>query len=137
MKRTAIARWKGTGKEGEGNLTTQSTVLDKTPYSWKSRFADGKGTNPEELIGAAHAGCYTMKLSFLITDAGYTPGEIETTAGIDLEDGKISRSHLVVKAKVPGMSNDKFQECAEDARANCPVSQALNMEITMEATLET
>ncbi len=137
MKRTAIARWKGSGKEGEGNLTTQSNVLDKTPYSWKSRFADGTGTNPEELIGAAHAGCFTMKLSFLIGDAGFTPEEIETTAGIDLEDGKISKSHLVVKAKVPGMDNEKFQECAEDARANCPVSQALSMEITMEATLLT
>ena len=136
MKRVATAHWEGTGKDGQGHLSTQSTVLDKTQYSYKSRFEEGKGTNPEELIGAAHAGCFTMKLSFLITDAGYTPGSIDTTASITMEEGKFLGSHLVVKAKVPGMHEEEFRKCAEEARDNCPVSKALNMEITMEATLE-
>ncbi len=135
MKRTATAVWNGSGKEGNGNLTTQSTVLNKTQYSFNSRFADGIGTNPEELMAAAHAGCFTMKLTFVLGAAGFTPDELETSCAISLEDGVITTSALVVKAKVPGITNEKFQECAADAKANCPVSKAYNMAITLEASL--
>lgn len=135
MKRTATAVWNGSGKEGNGNLTTQSTVLNKTQYSFNSRFADGIGTNPEELMAAAHAGCFTMKLTFVLGAAGFTPDELETSCAISLEDGVITSSALVVKAKVPGITNEKFQECAADAKANCPVSKAYNMAITLEASL--
>ncbi len=135
MKRTATAVWNGSGKEGNGNLTTQSTVLNKTQYSFNSRFADGIGTNPEELMAAAHAGCFTMKLTFVLGAAGFTPDELETTCAISLEDGVITSSALAVKAKVPGITAEKFQECAADAKANCPVSKAYNMAITLEASL--
>ncbi|HEX7692349.1 MAG TPA: OsmC family protein [Sediminibacterium sp.] len=135
MKRTATAVWNGSGKEGNGHLTTQSTVLNKTQYSFNSRFAEGIGTNPEELMAAAHAGCFTMKLSFVLGAAGFTPDEIETSCAITLEDGVIKSSHLTVKAQVQGITPEKFQECAADAKANCPVSKAYNMEITMEAGL--
>jgi len=135
MKRTATAVWNGSGKEGNGNLTTQSTVLNKTQYSFNSRFADGIGTNPEELMAAAHAGCFTMKLTFVLGAAGFTPDELETSCAISLDDGVITSSALVVKAKVPGITNEKFQECAADAKANCPVSKAYNMAITLEASL--
>lgn len=135
MKRTATAVWNGSGKEGNGHLTTQSTVLNKTQYSFNSRFAEGIGTNPEELMAAAHAGCFTMKLSFVLGAAGFTPDEIETSCAITLEDGVIKSSHLTVKAQVQGITPEKFQECAADAKANCPVSKAYNMEITMEASL--
>ena len=135
MKRTATAVWNGSGKEGNGNLTTQSTVLNKTQYSFNSRFADGIGTNPEELMAAAHAGCFTMKLTFVLGAAGFTPDELETSCAISLEDGVITASALVVKAKVPGITNEKFQECAADAKANCPVSKAYSMAITLEANL--
>ena len=135
MKRTATAVWNGSGKEGNGNLSTQSTVLNKTQYSFNSRFADGIGTNPEELMAAAHAGCFTMKLSFVLGAAGFTPDSIETSCAISLEDGVITKSDLVVKASVPGITAEKFQECAADAKANCPVSKAYNMEISLEAGL--
>jgi len=135
MKRTATAVWNGSGKEGNGSLTTQSGVLDKTQYSFNSRFAEGKGTNPEELLAAAHAGCFTMKLSFVLGAAGFTPDSIETVAAVTLDNGVISTSHLTVKAKVPGIEAAKFQECASDAKANCPVSKVLNAEISMEASL--
>lgn len=135
MKRTATAVWNGSGKEGNGTLSTQSTVLKGAQYSYKSRFEEGIGTNPEELIAAAHAGCYTMKLSFVLGAAGHEPSNIETTCVITLENGAITNSHLTVKATVPGMDAAKFQECAEDAKANCPVSKALNMDISMEASL--
>ncbi len=135
MKRTATAIWNGSGKEGNGNLTTQSTVLNKTQYSFNSRFADGIGTNPEELMAAAHAGCFTMKLSFVLGAAGFTPENIETSCVITLGDGVITNSDLVVKAKVPGITSEKFQECAADAKANCPVSKAYNMAIGMQASL--
>lgn len=135
MKRTATAVWNGSGKEGNGTLSTQSTVLNKTQYSFNSRFAEGVGTNPEELMAAAHAGCFTMKLSFVLGAAGFTPDTIETACVITLEDGSITKSELTVKATVPGMTAEKFQECAADAKANCPVSKAYNMEITMEASL--
>ena len=135
MKRTATAVWNGTGKEGSGNLSTQSNVLNKTQYSYNSRFAEGTGTNPEELIAAAHAGCFTMKLSFVLGAAGFTPDSIETLATVTLENGAITNSHLSVKARVPNIDKQKFDECAADAKANCPVSKALNTNITMEASL--
>ena len=135
MKRNATAVWNGTGKEGKGNLTTQSTVLNKTQYSFGSRFEEGVGTNPEELMAAAHAGCFTMKLTFVLNAAGFTPDEINTTCSITLDNGAITKSELVVRATVPGIDAAKFTECAEDAKANCPVSKAYNMEITMDASL--
>jgi osmotically inducible protein OsmC len=135
MKRTTTVIWKGSGKEGSGNITTQSGALDKSPYAWNTRFENGKGTNPEELIAAAHAGCFTMKLSFLLTDAGFKPDTIETTAEVTLEKDAISHSHLKVKANVPGISTQKFEECANNAKENCLVSKALNLSITMDASL--
>jgi len=135
MKRTATAVWNGSGKEGKGSLTTQSNTLNKTQYSYKSRFEEGTGTNPEELIAAAHAGCYTMKLSFVLGGAGFEPESLETTCEVTLDNGTITTSHLTVKAKVPNISADKFKECAEDAKANCPVSKALNVTISMDASL--
>jgi len=135
MKRTATANWQGTGKEGKGNLTTQTGVLNKTPYSYSSRFEEGAGTNPEELIAAAHAGCFSMKLSFLISGAGFTPENIETKATITLENGAITNSHLVLYAKVPNLDKARFDEFVEDAKHNCPVSKLLNTNITLEATL--
>jgi osmotically inducible protein OsmC len=136
MKRTATAVWNGSGKEGNGKLSTQSNTLKQTAYSYKSRFEEGTGTNPEELIAAAHAGCFSMKLSFVLGAAGFTPESIETTSTVTLEDGAIKSSQLNVKAQVPGISDDQFQECAEDAKTNCPVSKVLNAQITMNATLE-
>ncbi len=135
MKRNATAVWNGSGKEGSGHLSTQSTVLDKTQYSYKSRFEDGVGTNPEELVAAAHAGCFTMKLTFVLNEAGFTPDEIETKCDITLENGAITESHLTVKAKVPGISAEKFEESAKDAKENCPISKLLNTNITYEASL--
>lgn len=135
MKRTATAIWNGSGKEGNGTLSTQSTVLNKTQYSFNSRFAEGVGTNPEELMAAAHAGCFTMKLSFVLGAAGFTPETLETSCAISLEEGVITRSDLSVKAKVPGITPEKFQECAADAKVNCPVSKVYNMEISLEAIL--
>ncbi len=135
MKRSATAVWNGSGKEGTGTLSTQSEVLSKSQYSYNSRFEQGIGTNPEELIAAAHAGCFSMKLSFILGEAGFTPDSIETTAGIELVKDALTNSHLVVKAKVPGITPEKFKECAENAKANCLVSKALNMNITMEAQL--
>ena len=135
MKRTATAVWNGSGKEGSGKLTTQSTVLQQTQYSYKSRFEEGTGTNPEELVAAAHSGCYSMKLSFILGAAGFVPESIETTAAIDFENGVVAGSHLTVKAKVPGISAEKFKECADDAKANCPISKALSIPISMDASL--
>ncbi len=135
MARNATAVWNGSGKEGSGHLTTASTVLNKTQYSFKSRFEEGVGTNPEELIAAAHAGCFTMKLSFVLGEAGFTPDEIETKCEITFDSGVITKSHLIVKAKVPGISKDKFDECAANAKENCPVSKVLSTSITMDASL--
>lgn len=135
MKRNATAVWNGTGKEGTGHLTTQSTVLNKTPYSFKSRFEDGVGTNPEELIAAAHAGCFTMKLSFDLNAAGFTADNIETLCDIVLDNGSITSSTLTVNAKVPNIDEAKFKEIAEGAKANCPISKLLSTNISMNATL--
>lgn len=135
MKRSANAEWLGSGKEGKGNLSTQSTTLNKTQYSFSSRFEEGVGTNPEELIAAAHAGCFSMKLSFVLGAAGFTPDAIHTKCTITLDNGAITSSHLVCTATVPGITAEKFAECAADAKQNCPVSKLLNTEITMEASL--
>lgn len=135
MKRKATAVWIGTGKEGNGYLTTQSTVLNKTQYSFNSRFAEGIGTNPEELVAAAHAGCFTMKLSFVLGEAGYTPEKLNTDCVITFENGIISESHLVLQASVQGISQKKFEECVKDAELNCPISQLLKTSITVDASL--
>ena len=135
MKRSATAQWKGTGKEGMGKVTTQSGVVKNKKYDFRSRFDDGIYTNPEELIAAAHACCFSMKLSFVLGAAGFTPRKIETVCSITLENGAITGSHLEVKAKVPRMKADKFAECAAEAKENCPVSKLLNTTITMEASL--
>src|SRR3977135_427772 len=140
MKRIGKAHWKGTFKDGGGELTTQSTTLNNTQYSFKTRFADGVGTNPEELIAAAHAGCFTMALSAEITKAGLTPESIETTAVLTLdgsaEKPTITKIHLTTKAKVPGLDKAKFAELAHNAEVGCPVSRVLKAaEITLDATL--
>lgn len=135
MKRTASANWQGSGKEGHGTVSTQSTVLDGTQYSFNTRFADGIGTNPEELVGAAHAGCFTMKLSFVIGEYGLTAENIDTKATVTFENGAIPNIHLSVKASVPGMTAEQFAEAAQNAKANCPISKLLNTDITMDAEL--
>lgn len=135
MKRKATAVWNGSIKEGEGFLTTATKVLNNTAYSFNSRFAEGTGTNPEELIAAAHAGCFSMKLSGVLTEAGQAPESIETECTVSIDNFVIGSSHLVVKVKAPGLDAEKFQEYAKDAKENCPVSQALKMEITMDAQL--
>ena len=135
MKRRAEAVWNGTIKDGSGHLTTQSTTLNQTQYSFNSRFAEGVGTNPEELLAAAHAGCFTMKLSADLTEAGYTPEELKTSSSITLDNGKITLSALKLSAKVPGISNDEFQKIAKGAKENCPVSGAFSFELTLEAEL--
>lgn len=135
MKRNATAVWNGTGKEGKGNLTTQSTTLNQTQYSYGTRFEEGVGTNPEELIAAAHAGCFTMKIAFLLNAAGFTADQIETRCDINLEDGAIKGSHLNVKAIVPNISKDQFDTIVEDAKTNCIISKLLNADITHEAVL--
>lgn len=135
MKRNATANWKGSGKEGKGVLTTQSSVLKDTQYSFSSRFEQGIGTNPEELVAAAHGGCFAMKLSFVLGEAGFTPEDLTVNCTVTFEDGKISSSHLKLVGKVPGISKEKFEECAADAKANCPISKSLDTTITMEAIL--
>lgn len=136
MKRNATAVWSGSGKEGNGQVTTQSTALNQTQYSFNSRFAEGVGTNPEELIAAAHSSCFTMKLSFSIGEAGFKPETLETTCYIDFVNGSITESHLLVKAKVPAISREAFDNCVKDAELNCPVSRVLNAKISVEALLE-
>ena len=135
MKRNATAVWNGTIKEGKGNLTTQSGVLKKTPYSFKMRFEDEPGTNPEELIGAAHAGCFTMQLSANLSKEDFNPVELETKCEITFEDGTVKKSHLTLEAKVPGISQEKFDELVKHAKENCPISKLLKAEITLDSTL--
>ncbi|MGX5818463.1 OsmC family protein [Chitinophaga lutea] len=135
MKRSASANWQGTGKEGKGTVSTETGVLKNTPYSFSSRFESGAGTNPEELIAAGHAGCFSMKLSFLISGEGLTPTSIDTKSIVTFEAGAIPNIHLEVKASVPGLDAAKFAALAEDARANCPISKLLNTNITMDAQL--
>lgn len=135
MKRSATANWKGSGKEGSGKLLTQSGVIKNKAYDFRSRFEDGTYTNPEELVAAAHAGCYSMKLSFVLGAAGFTPSRIETKCTITLEAGVITSSHLEVRAKVPKLKAKNFPQYAEEAKANCPISKLLNTEISMDAQL--
>ena len=135
MKRNATAVWNGSLKEGTGKLTTQSTTLNDTQYSFKSRFEEGVGTNPEELIAAAHSGCFTMQLSAYITEAGFEIETIETKCDIDLVDGTILTSHLTVQAKVNGITDDAFQQLVTKAEKNCPISKVLNAAISSTATL--
>ena len=135
MKRNATAVWKGSLKEGKGALTTQSTTLNNTQYSFGSRFEEGVGTNPEELVAAAHSGCFTMQLSAFIGEAGFTPDTLETKCVIDFQNGAIVSSTLTVEAKIPGISDDTFQELVTKAEKNCPISKLLNTKISSSATL--
>lgn len=139
MKRFATSVWNGTGKEGTGHLTTQSATLSETPYSFNTRFGDGKGTNPEELIAAAHAGCFNMALSFALSGAGFTPASLTTLATLTMEQQEggftITAMHLDLTAKVLGIDPDKFAEIAAGAKANCPVSKVLNSAISLDAKL--
>ncbi len=135
MKRNATAVWQGTGKEGKGHLTTQSGVLNKTQYSYTSRFEEGTGTNPEELVAAAHAGCFTMKLSFNLVAAGFVADQLETKCEVTLEEGKITTSHLTLSAKVKGLTKEKFDELVAAAKSDCPISKSLNTNITVKASL--
>ncbi|HLP20519.1 MAG TPA: OsmC family protein [Chitinophagales bacterium] len=135
MKRSATANWKGSGEEGKGLLSSQSTVLNSAQYSFGTRFENGVGTNPEELIAAAHAGCFTMKLSFALAEAGFKSENIDTKCDITFENGAVTESHLTVKATVPGIDADKFKEVAADAAANCPISKLLSCKISHEASL--
>jgi osmotically inducible protein OsmC len=142
MNRKANAVWNGTGKEGTGTVTTQSGALKSLPYSWKTRFGDESGlsgTNPEELIAAAHASCFTMATAFQLSGAGFVPGELKTEANVVMENNagtfKMSKIHLTLTATVPGIENAQFQELATKAKEGCPVSKVLNLEITMEAKL--
>ena len=135
MKRSAQAVWQGTIKEGKGNLTTQSKTLEETQYSFKSRFEEGTGTNPEELIAAAHAGCFTMKLSANLSEANFVPKELKTECKIALEDGVVTASELTLTAAVDGVTEDKFAELVKDAEENCPISKLLDTKISVSYTL--
>jgi len=139
MIRKAKAVWRGTGRDGDGDLSTDSGVLAQTPYSYRTRFENEKGTNPEELIAAAHAGCFTMALAFQLQTAGYTPTELTTEAAVSLEpEGQgfaIKRSALTLRASVPMLDEATFRQLAEAAEKNCPVSKVLRAEITLDAKL--
>lgn len=140
MKRSASAVWQGSLKEGKGTLTAPGGALKNTEYSFGSRFASGAGTNPEELIAAAHAGCFAMALSAALGEAGFTPTRLESSAELSFDNvapkgWTITASHLTLKAQVPGITPEKFQEIAAKAKANCPVSRVLNAEISLDATL--
>ncbi|MES2494594.1 MAG: OsmC family protein [Pseudomonadota bacterium] len=138
--RSASAHYSGMGKDGKGSVSTQSGVLEGQPYGFNTRFADGKGTNPEELVAAAHAACFTMALSFALAKAGYADGELDTTAKVSLdqegEGFRISKSALTLTARVPGIDEEEFGRIADDAKANCPVSKLLNADVTLERTLK-
>ena len=134
MKRTAKAHWNGTLKDGKGEISTQSTTLNNTQYSFKTRFEDGVGTNPEELIAAAHAGCFTMAVGAALTQAGFTPGDLSTDAILDLDTAALTITgiHLELKGSaINGVSEDTFKQIAEGAKANCIVSKALSVPITL------
>ena len=139
ITRTASALWEGTGKEGKGALSTQSGVLSTTPYGFNTRFGDTKGTNPEELLAASHAGCFSMALAFALTAAGFTPTRIATSAAVTVEsDGpgfKISKSALKLEASVPNITQEQFKTIAEGAKAGCPISKVLKADITLDWNL--
>lgn len=136
MKSTATARWEGALKEGKGVLNSKSKILENTPYNFKMRFEDEPGTTPEELIAAAHAGCFSMQLSAFLTEEGATISFIETECEITLEQGSITKSHLKVRAKVSDISQEDFQQMVTKAEKNCPVSKLFTAAISTEATLE-
>jgi osmotically inducible protein OsmC len=133
--RRANANWKGTGMEGKGTISTQSTTLDNAQLSFKTRFEEGVGTNPEELIAAAHSGCFTMQLSFLLSEAGFVPEDLNTEAKVTFEDGTITLIQLILNGKVPGITEEDFQKAAQKAKEICPISKLLNTEITLSVTL--
>jgi osmotically inducible protein OsmC len=139
MIRKSSASWQGNGRDGKGSLTSQSGVLSATNFGYKSRFEDGPGTNPEELLAASHAGCFTMAVAFGLQIAGFTPTNLETEAAVSLEpDGdayRITRSALTLRGEVPGIDNERFQDIASSAEKNCPISKVLNAEVTLSATL--
>jgi|SRR5581483_3179927 len=141
MKRSATARWQGGLKDGQGIISTQSGVLANAQYSFGTRFEHGTGTNPEELIAAAHAGCFTMALSAQLEKAGLKADSLETVATVTLEKKdtgfEITESRLEVTARIPGADSDRFEAAANEAKANCPVSRLLNTKITMDARLAT
>lgn len=138
-KDRAQAIWEGSVKEGKGKLSTKSKVLKDNQYSYKTRFEDGSGTNPDELIAAAHAGCFAMALSLMLGEEGYEPESLDATAEVTMDPDqlKLTKSHLTLKAKIPNIEEDKFQEIANKAKENCPVSKALNMDISLDASLTT
>ena len=135
MIRHATAVWNGSGKEGNGTVSTESGAVNNVSYNYRKRFEDEPGTNPEELIAAAHAGCFTMKLSFVLGESGITPEKLETKCEITFEGGVVKRSHLIVTGTVPGIDDAKWQEAVTKAKENCPISKALNTEITAEGKL--
>jgi osmotically inducible protein OsmC len=135
MVRNATAVWSGSGKEGKGQFSTGSNVLNSISYNYRQRFEDEPGTNPEELIAAAHAGCFTMKLSFVLGEIGATPEKLETKCEITFEGGVIKKSHLSVTGKVPGISEEQFKQAVKKAEETCPVSNALKVDISSDATL--
>jgi lipoyl-dependent peroxiredoxin len=135
IKRKATAVWNGTGKEGKGQLSSQSGVLQDTQYGFTSRFADGIGTNPEELIAAAHSGCFSMKLAFVLNEAGLTAEEINTTAVVILENGAINQIDLTTSVKAEGLTAEKLLEYATNAKENCPISKLLNANISLTTHL--
>lgn len=136
LKKSASAHWEGSLKDGAGSVSTQSGTLKDTQYSFKTRFEDGVGTNPEELVAAAHAGCFTMQLSAFIGEEGFTIQSLDTNCVIVMEGGTITKSELTVKAKIDGIDDAKFQELVTKAEKNCPISRLLNAAITSSATLE-
>ena len=140
MKKTATAQWSGDLKQGNGIISTESGAIKAVPYSFHTRFENEPGTNPEELIGAAHAGCFSMAFSGALGKAGFTPVKIETKAEVTLEKSdsgfSVTSSHLIMKAKVPNIDKNQFDSIANDAKANCPISKLLNAKITLDATLE-
>ena len=133
--RKANAQWKGSGKEGKGTLTTASTILENTQYSFSTRFENGRGTNPEELIGAAHAGCFAMQLSFLLNESNYTADTLDVGATVIFEDGSITQIALNLEGKVPNISVEEFEKIAVKAKEVCPISKLLNTEIVLNTSL--
>ena len=137
IKHTAQAVWNGSVKEGSGTLTTKSKVFDAQPYSFKTRFENGSGTNPDELIAAAHAGCFAMALSLILGESGFTPDALDVQAVVTMNPDTLSLtdSHLTLKASIPNIGQEKFLECANAAKENCPISKVLNLNISMDASL--
>ena len=136
MKSSATAIWKGSGKEGKGALSSDSEVLTGTPYSFSSRFEDGNDTNPEELVAAAHAGCFCMKLSFVVGNHDYIPTELSAKCTVTMGDGEIIGSHIELTANIPGIDGQLFAASVKDAEENCPISAVLNCPVTINYTLK-